>query len=994
MSLFDLAELRSPPSPQRFRSAANREEVVLERHEIPARASAESYQDELHNLLEKSRGTPYEATLRRFVESKAQQSDNLFDASELSSDLMSSSNANHREVSSSSHNTPVFKSKVWGDVDQQQYIQQMQNPSPASVSPTRAQARADVDTIVKEREQRRQGQENAILDRENVHKTRGNFVKKEEWLTRLSTPKKTQTRAYEISYRLNNRVMRNTTNHIGRQRPGKDADGIAFSAFGAVNINSKTGGVGATDNDAIFASATNDSHANAFFSGSHSALKTRSVQLHEFNAWYEDNCRWRESLEAKKKGLTLEMYGGRGSFSPQVRKDSKANQQMVDASLVREGRQLKLELREARDLKNAQSKEHDRAPSIGNTDIAVASTDVGSDIKPVEYTDNSNAQGSIRNLFAEIEVNDASQTLTDNGLVLPPPPSESPPDFVCVRDSEEKIYNQVVENSSKTGKSIESEFEERYEREDLEYQQSRFGHEIERRGRDMKRRAEYDDDNSLRPRRSSSESPTVFDRMCVRILAHTLKVRKPINPDNLRGSEWNNAEHCTFSPRINEISRLMVNRRNERTRARSASPSTSRHSTSQRRGSFFGTFDPTIVPERANGSGVKTLEDIMSNNGKKQRNVHGDVGVGFRASSSRRTVDNIFDSPLKEGRGKFNSPMKPANNKPIWGIRSVGRNYLLATDTIGQGLEWEKKQEENRKREIARRRSPSPSQRYTSPVHDAIIAEKVAKERRRSIWHNADALKKVGDGEVSMTITEKLNRFYAQQEIDKENQGKFERTRRGSTLSSREISPSRRRHMKTSPVIETFQRVPFQEQCNRRRNSINSVEEEARNKKWNDHIYGKSRNKGKTFEGRTAESVENFVLKRVMADTLLLKGIAPSPCTYVLPLATVEKFSASNYRTNLLMKNDNAAEGQGNVNNGRAGYSFSKNRRQFAQYGHVKIDGLAHKLLESIRTEQEAQEKANEQIAVSEGTGGTTARSPSPQRRASVQRFDKWGNLY
>jgi len=75
--------------------------------------------------------------------------------------------------------------------------------------------------------------------------------------------------------------MRNSTNHIGRQRVGLSTpateanDEIAFSAFGAVN----TQRVGNSENELIHSSNTNNKAYNphAVFSGSRNEidLKTR-----------------------------------------------------------------------------------------------------------------------------------------------------------------------------------------------------------------------------------------------------------------------------------------------------------------------------------------------------------------------------------------------------------------------------------------------------------------------------------------------------------------------------------------------------------------------------------------------------------------------------------------------------------------------------------------------------------------------------------------------
>jgi len=1101
MSLFDLAQLRSPPSPERFRSAAAREEVVLTEREAAvgdSGSTAENYQVELHRLLEKSKGTPYEATLRKFVEAKAatpnagsgwqqQQHEHYDGPPQQWSPVRGSS-------SSSGIRSPRGGSAPNAAIAMDVHMHGETQPQPNLVfSPTRSKARADVTAILLAREHRAK-QESLSIEQDNVHKTRRNFTKAEEWIDRISTPKKNQTRAHEVQHRLKTRVMRNSTNHIGRQRqnPAKEDAGAAFSPFGAVNLSTKTGGVAATDNDVIFKSATNDKRKNVFFAGSHLALKTKKISERGMQEWIEENQRWRASLDEKKQMLAQKHHGH--SFTPRVAVDSESNQLLVDAALKRESKQLRHALREVHAVQGGHraaniaiavpddvDEETEALPiapiqetrTVGSGSTSggkppmppMTSSDYSTSRTPanhvpfggsparvtlIEPTSPERRSSSALKLFGHVD-----DVVTEEGLVLPPPPADAPPDMTDTNTAAASAVSSpgIVDlDFSKTDRSVE----QRFAREELEYQLQRRQqqHQESPRGRSRERSnapesnllAHHHHHSGSPKTTSRGASPNVFDRMCIRIAAHTIQARKPWEP--VIGSD--NEAQCTFAPVINSISTKMIERRNTReltrhenvsTRARSASPSTDKFSTSRRRGSFFGLYEPspTVSPGYGrNGSDeykyqANTGAGAMSPNIRKAKQLLAAQEQGQEKNASKNESNRQCGASLGKpptapvigvkakarkriphiGRMRSSSE-SPA--RPIFGIRSVNFNYILPTDTIGQGTKWAAKQEMHKQREIERRRSPTPENRYNSPVHNEIVKEHQKAERRRSHWRNAaDFMKEANDGQ-SISVTERLNRFYAAREQEKTHQSSFERTRRGSVITPK--SDPLRFGSAEAKSPAPFERIKFSHEhqyhkpalrfseAQGEEKDIDSVLEDIEIKRrreskiWNDHIFERSGQKDKDFMERTKESVEEFNVRRGVSDLLILKGVAPSPCTYVVPTSTVERFSASNYRKNLVMKNDNATEGLGNAENGRAGYTFAKKQRQFAQFGHVKIQGLAHKLLEKVLDFTESTEIAAEHraspasfVPFKETADEPRSVSPKASRRQSVARFDRWGNM-
>jgi len=675
-------------------------------------------------------------------------------------------------------------------------------------------------------------------------------------------------------------------------------------------------------------------------------------------------------------------------------------------------------------------------------------------------------------LFVSVE-----DVVTEGGLVLPPPPVDAPPDVV---DTNTTGTGTAVSSPdivdldfSQTDKSLE----QRFAREEWEYQQQQQQqrqqqqHEQERereqrspRGRSRERSDDVGPPSASRPsprdepkalRMPRSTSPNVFDRMCIRIAAHTIQARKTVEP--ALGLHNDNVAQCTFTPVINPISSKMIERRNAREqtrrqnmslRARSESPRTDKFSTSRRRGSFFGLYEPPSVASPGYSADTETETGAGAGAGAVSPNIRRAMEL-LRTSPARDGIVTekeinkqsapslgiIFTSPSKAsavgvkekarkhilhiGRVRSSSE-SPA--RPVFGVRSVNLNYILPTDTIGQSMKWAMKQEIHKQREIERRRSPSPLNRYASPVHNAILQEHKKAERRKSHWRNAtDFMKDVKDGQ-SISVTERLNRFYAAREQEKARQSSSQHARWGTVMTptnrgadSLQFGASEE---KSSSSPAPFERVKFSHEHQYRKpslrfseaqgkeNDIDSVVEALEMKKrreskiWNDRIFEKSVQKDKNFMERTNESVEEFNVRRGVSDLLILKGVAPSPCTYVVPTSTVERFSASNYRKNLEMKNDNASEGLGNAENGRAGYTFAKEQRQFAQFGHVKIQGLAHKLLDKVFdvikpaaiVTEKPQSPAPVAVDVADGEA-TRSISPKPSRRQSVARFDRWGNM-
>ena len=98
---------------------------------------------------------------------------------------------------------------------------------------------------------------------------------------------------------------------------------------------------------------------------------------------------------------------------------------------------------------------------------------------------------------------------------------------------------------------------------------------------------------------------------------------------------------------------------------------------------------------------------------------------------------------------------------------------------------------------------------------------------------------------------------------------------------------------------------------------------------------------GKNFEERTAESVEKYIIKNGVADLMSLKGLTPGPATYT-----------GAHDAN---KQDYLSKGAPQA--GSKGFSFGKAKndenatRKFQQYSHLRLHGVAYKLMENSSLE-------------------------------------------
>tara|TARA_B110000090_G_scaffold188053_1_gene217979 strand:+ start:361 stop:1275 length:915 start_codon:yes stop_codon:yes gene_type:complete len=180
----------------------------------------QDYNSELVKLLEKSRGTPYEATLKRFIEEKALNKESGRAGTELGGlELDTDVGKSGTSIFRSPRNKG--KANVNGDHKAPSSpTKRTAFAAPAPGSPSRRSAEADVREMAAQRSDLVKNYKINRAKQESVHRTKQTSDSHQEWLSRLSTPYERHTRAHELQHRLNNRVMRNSTNHIGRQRVG------------------------------------------------------------------------------------------------------------------------------------------------------------------------------------------------------------------------------------------------------------------------------------------------------------------------------------------------------------------------------------------------------------------------------------------------------------------------------------------------------------------------------------------------------------------------------------------------------------------------------------------------------------------------------------------------------------------------------------------------------------------------------------------------------
>ena len=311
-----LAVVSEGISPFRASLAAKEKEHMMKSR---TKRMTTEYEADLRNLLGKSRGTPYEKTLRRFIEGRESH---VIDEHELSMSIGEITD-DYQPTSSSTPCSSIIRA----------------SQSLIGESPSRKMAREDVDKLVKRKEK-------VILDtaREDkkyntVHKGRENFHNDKEWLDKIAAPRKDHTWAHELEKRREGHTVRNSTNHIGRQRPAPNVssvDMVAHTAVGVVNL------ADLYNKEAIARGIQKGLKMDPYQSlVTQMVSEKRGISIDDFSLWLEKTQLWRHHITEKvaeaEKRTKNEVYPG----EPHIRSHSKA---IASRGLRREGARLAQEM--------------------------------------------------------------------------------------------------------------------------------------------------------------------------------------------------------------------------------------------------------------------------------------------------------------------------------------------------------------------------------------------------------------------------------------------------------------------------------------------------------------------------------------------------------------------------------------------------------------------------------------------------------------------------
>ena len=841
-------------------SLANKEKE----HMMNARSQRTSdYKRELQTLLEKSRGTPYEKTLQRFVQGKENSS---VDDHEIS---VSIEELNYAPAPSQRSSPCVSISR-----DSRPLIQE---------SPTRKMATEDICKLEKRKEKLLQDTECKQKIDNSVHLGRESFKTDEEWLQKMSAPRKVQTWAHEIEQRQSKRVVRNTTNHIGRQRPApnvENVDMVAHTAVGVVNLTEFY------NKDAIsrgiHKSLKLDPHQNLM---SHLVTDAKEVSVEDFNLWLDKTYKWRERITTKVKHAEQKEQDDVYTGKPSIPSRSKGI--ITKRAFVREGERLE------REMVNNDNEIHLRhtgihAVSRGRRSTRTGCPDDRNSSSPRLHDSIREASIDLkirlrdlenhRELYFGHDVSDETSTVakTSKAMTAKAKMMALASPATTEQRQENKIDKIILDEDLATFEQAEEDFQE------------------------MEAIKHYQEIAA-----KVAAAPTVFDRMSARIEAFNLRTSSE------REQEKANMLHNSSKLVMREKAIAMMQ---SRSRSRSSSTSSGpRHRAGVDNCSFKPVMNKTSekIVDRMRGRGYRSkLCHVRSSSvpaadksTAKERftefvnSLQSGKGAGNQGSRGRSRSRGRNASPCaspscvrKGGRRPSSAPP----SKPVWGVRSLANEAIFNKYDSMETLALRSM------KRSSRYRSTSPSVKSNSNELNTRRYSKVSPPRAKNRYANV-----VMDGG---SATRRLSALYASREespvpasvIGSPNEGK---RRKSLTHDHNEILLSR------SMIF-----------------------------------------KGKNFSERTADSVEKFVIKRGVADLMALEGFSPGPTSY----SNGHDPKNISYFT----------KSKCSPHPGKNGFSFGNGKkgsqsRKFQQYEHLRLHGVAFKLMESSSFELSSQSQGD-----------------------------------
>lgn len=916
-------------------SLASKERMYQQERQRVSRST--DYKAELNRLLSKATGTPYEETLRKLIEGKNSSSNG--NVSEMS--LVVDSEMGHSERSLGKLTTPEpgqglpprspprnsQQSRVT-ELDQsairRDAPQVYQAPVVARASPTREMAQSAVKVMASRRDE-------LVRDTDNLKKeaiairTRKESDKK-EWYENLSKPKERYGWEFESEYRKQNSLIRTTTNLLGRQRPPPDVrsvDMIAHTARGNVNLFDYHESM----KDFVKLGTAN---STMYDPNQHLvqqlAREKKTITAGQFRVWLEETQRWRESITKKAEEKLREQTP---SFHPtRFTKD----ESVILRARERESEYLEQELLESEGLLRGARRHRARSASPamrgGRARSRMESRRDELRYQREELLGEEGEEGESEGLqdrqWTEEEPKGDSPTTRSqpgetSSLVYSSPDSAAPDAFEQEKDEKRQHYADVAEKVAHTPdvfKRMSARIEAYNQRAHAEKELQ------EAVDRDINNSVHHSEERikllALRERRRRSKSPTLTD--------------------SRRGRDRRGRD-LSFTPEMNRKSASIVKRLQ---REGSYTPVSER-------GRRSASMPPRIQSPIPNPANPKTAQErvlsFLDSVGNPTATLSpapsprpwiqmpGSAGSGGTPSNQHDEVAGA-DSPSPRGRSKrrktfvFEKSLRTEVSRPSslpprprFGVRSISSEAVIDRyDTI------------DTKARRAQKREQRVLEAYERSMSPKLIGSRVNINSRR----------------YTMASPPKASRFATTPNkfSDRQESRIDGITRRLSVLYER------RKSLESGGVAESV--------FSRSRAGDSSDEEEkmvGRRKsithRMNQKHYARSRFRGQSFEERTEESVEEFIIRRGVSDALALCGASPGPGHYNVSPDTKSYFSNCNK-----IVGGEAVDARTTA--GKRGYKFgNRSMRKMSYYGPIEVKGVAYKLTDEDDVRGEPSHKSS-----------------------------------
>ncbi len=910
--------LRSP-----FRdSLASKERRYQQERQRVSRST--DYKAELGRLLSKAKGTPYEETLQQLIEgkrgsSRINMSRSLVDTgseyksmqARVTPGLPPRSPPRVSQASSQSRMTELDRN-----------AEDVAVPVVAQASPTREMAKSVLRTIASRRDEIVDDTEKLKEEATSIRSRRSDD--RQKWLRDIAKPKDRYGWSFESEYRKKNSLIKTTTNHLGRQRPPPDVrsvDMVAHTARGNVNLFDYHESM----KDFVKLGAVN---SEMYDPNQHLvqnlAKEKKVITTGQFQAWLDDTRRWREGITEKAE---LKLKEQTPEFAPVMFTKDK---DIIRRARERESQHIEEELLEMStglggSRSTSQSRARSASPSFRGEGSGGSTGADGGELSASEIRRRQDELRSQRErLMAERpgeEHEEGPEEDVDQGNDDGSSPAVSPPSlqgedtsslvysspdtrdaFEQEDDDKRHYYREVAEKVAKTPDVFK-----RMSARIVAYNQRAYAE------KELQEAVEKDIQNSvhnsrermrllsLRERRRRSKSPTLTDSRRERFGARV------------------GAGGISFTPEMNKKSAIIVKRMqregswtpiSERRSRRSSSLPPRVDKTSQTAQERVLSFLDSVGGSSPSPSPRPSIQMPGSAAGSSNQQ-EGNEGESPRGRPQRRKTF-VFEKSMRSGSAEMRSTsLPPPPDRPRFGVRSVSSEAVIDRyDTIDTKARRAVKREQRVMETYERSKSPKligsrvniNSRRYTmaSPPKRSRFANNPGKF--------TDKANSKIDG-----ITRRLSVLYERRsnlESGGDTESVFSRSRAGDS-SDEEDGKVR---------------------VGRRKSVTHSMNQK--------HL-ARSRFRGQSFEERVEASVDEYIVRRGVSDTLALNGASPGPGHYNVSGDTKSYFS----NCNKIVGGD-AVEYRTTA--GKYGYKFgNRSMRKMSYYGPVEVKGVAYKLTDA-----------------------------------------------